>query len=228
MNRRLLLLLLASSCADPVAGGADAGVVSQMPGDAAATADVAMVTPPEDASLADAPAAPDSQAQDTGFVFNFDLLIRRSDAHDDPDSADYIPTAPTILPPGSATPERIAECHACEERNRGGLCNKDMGCDGLTGEDLVLCQNLRTCLRANPVCNTLNPVYCYCGNHFEDDCATTPDGPCLNEVLAAAKTTNVSQALTRFWNSIFPSGRATQVSACHLRACRKECLGLQL
>jgi hypothetical protein len=46
-------------------------------------------------------------------------------------------------------------------------------------------------------------------------------------VSGAAKTINVSQALTRFWNSNLPSARATQVSACHIRACRKECLGLQ-
>jgi len=73
------------------------------------------------------------------------------------------PTEPTILPETQKTPERIAACHACEEKNRGGTCLKNMGCDGLNGEDKALCENLRSCLRAHPECNTVNPVYCYCG-----------------------------------------------------------------
>jgi hypothetical protein len=236
MCRRLLLFLLVGACADATSGGADAHLVPEMPVDAAVVpADVAAIDAPADAATGgldaegDAPVLPpDSASARDGFVFNFDVLRRVDGDHDDPASPDYLPTEPTILPPGSATPERIAECHACEERNRGGLCNQNMGCDGLTGEDLSLCQNLRACLRANPVCNTLNPVYCYCGNHIYADCSTMADGPCLDEALAAAKTTNVSQALTRFWNSNLPSGHASQVSACHIRACRKECLGLQL
>jgi hypothetical protein len=105
---------------------------------------------------------------------------------------------------------------------------KNMGCDGLTGEDKALCENLRSCLRAHPECNTVNPVYCYCGESQGMKCVTEPKGPCAQEAIAAAKTTDLANVSRRFWRPDFPSGRATQVSACHIRACKDECVGLQL
>jgi hypothetical protein len=138
------------------------------------------------------------------------------------------PTEPTILPPSAATPERVAACHACEDKNRGGLCVKNMGCDGLTGEDRVLCDNLRSCLRAHAECNTTNPAFCFCGEAKGLECITAPKGPCVKEAIAATKTDDMMKASERFFRPEFPSGRASQVSACHIRACKDECLGLQL
>jgi hypothetical protein len=141
---------------------------------------------------------------------------------------DRRPTEATIVPPAAVTPEKVAACHACEEKNRGGLCVKDMGCDGLTGDDRTLCENLRSCLRAHPECNTTNPALCYCGEAKGLDCVKTPKGPCAQEALAATKTNDLLQSAERYFRPEFPSGRATQVSACHLRACKDECVGLQL
>jgi hypothetical protein len=138
------------------------------------------------------------------------------------------PSRPTIVPETEKSPEKIAACHACEEKNRGGVCLENMGCDGLAGEDKALCENLRSCLRAHPECNTVNPVYCYCGESQGMKCVTEPKGPCAQEAIAAAKTTDLASVSRRFWRPDFPSGRATQVSACHLRACKDECVGLQL
>jgi len=138
------------------------------------------------------------------------------------------PTEPTVLPPAAATPERVAACRACEEKNRGGKCVKNMGCDGLEGEDRILCDNLRTCLRKHPGCNTTNPALCYCGDAKGLECVKTPRGPCAQEALAATKTTDMLKSAERYFRPEFPSGRATQVSACHLRACKEECVGLQL
>ena len=138
------------------------------------------------------------------------------------------PTEPTVLPDTARTPERVAACHACEEKNRGGTCLQNMGCSGLSGEDKTLCENLRSCLRAHPECNTVNPVNCYCGESKGIKCVTDPQGPCAQEAIAAAKTTDLPNVSRRFWRPDFPSGRATQVSACHIRACKDECLGLQL
>jgi hypothetical protein len=138
------------------------------------------------------------------------------------------PAEPTVLPPEAATPDKVAACRACEEKNRGGLCVKNMGCDGLTGEDKVLCDNLRSCLRAHPECNTTNPALCYCGEAKGLECVKTPKGPCAQEALAATKTSDLLKSAERYFRPEFPSGRATQVSACHIRACRQECVGLQL
>jgi hypothetical protein len=135
---------------------------------------------------------------------------------------------PTILTQDAVTPERVAACHACEDKHRGGLCIKNMGCDGLNGEDRVLCDSLRSCLRAHPECNTTNPAFCYCGEAEGIKCLSTPKGPCAKEAIAAAKTEDMMKASERFYRPEFPSGRATQVSACHIRACKDECLGLQL
>ena len=138
------------------------------------------------------------------------------------------PAEPTVVPPEAVTPDRVAACRACEEKNRGGLCVKSMGCDGLQGEDKTLCENLRSCLRAHPACNTTNPALCYCGDAKGLECVKTPKGPCAQEALAATKTTDMLKSAERYFRPEFPSGRATQVSACHIRACKEECVGLQL
>ena len=138
------------------------------------------------------------------------------------------PAEPTVVPPEAVTPAKVAACRACEEKNRGGLCVKNMGCQGLTGEDLTLCENLRSCLRAHPECNTTNPAICYCGDAKGLECTKTPKGPCAQEAVAATKTTDMLKSAERYFRPEFPSGRATQVSACHIRACKDECVGLQL
>jgi hypothetical protein len=225
---------LAPAPLSPINSGADAEdpIVDEVPGDTGVrgspddtAADVPGTSEPD--AAADVPGT--SEPVDAIRVFDFDALFSPlPDPFDDPDSPFYRPTAPTALPPGSATPERVAECHACEERNRGGLCVKNMGCDGLEGQDLLLCRSLRSCLRANPLCNTVDPALCYCGNHFNIDCLSDPIGPCMQEGVRATKTTDLYEAAVRYYRPEYPSGRASQVSACDIRACRKECLGLQL
>jgi len=138
------------------------------------------------------------------------------------------PTEPTVVPPEAVTPGKVAACRACEEKNRGGLCAKNMGCSGLQGDDLTLCENLRSCLRAHPACNTTNPALCYCGDAKGLECVKNPKGPCAQEALAATKTTDLLESAERYFRPEFPSGRASQVSACHIRACKDECVGLQL
>jgi hypothetical protein len=98
-----------------------------------------------------------------------------------------------------------------------------MGCDGLAGEDRNLCDRLLACLMAHPDCYQKNPVFCYCGPAQGLACVREPKGPCLEEALAATKTTDLTEAARRFFIPEFPSGRATQVPACHLRACQEEC-----
>jgi hypothetical protein len=98
-----------------------------------------------------------------------------------------------------------------------------MGCQGLAGEDRKLCEDLLTCLRAHPECYTKNPALCYCGSAQGMECVNAPKGPCIAQALAATKTTDMTESARRFFIPAFPSGRASQVAACDVRACKQEC-----
>jgi hypothetical protein len=134
------------------------------------------------------------------------------------------PANPTLL----AVADRHPSCRACEDQNRGGLCFKDMGCQGLTDPDKGLCEKLLRCLDQHPECSAKNPALCYCGTAQGMECLRAPNGPCRHEALAAAKTSDLMEGAKRFFVPAFPSGRASQVAACHVRACRDECLGVEL
>jgi hypothetical protein len=140
---------------------------------------------------------------------------------------------PTALqreaPPAEAqSADKVVSCRECQEKNRGGLCQRDMGCDGLSGEDRTLCENLLSCLKAHPDCYMNNPVHCYCGTATGLDCVKHPQGECVKEAQAATKTTDLTQAAVRFYRPDFPSGRATQVAACNMRACKDACAEARL
>jgi hypothetical protein len=122
--------------------------------------------------------------------------------------------------PAKADP---AVCQACEEKNRGGACEKEMGCENLSGEDKTLCENLLSCLRKHPSCHGTDPALCYCGSAQGVECAQAPKGPCIEEALAAAKTSDPTEGGIRFYKLEYPSGRASQVIACDLTACKDHC-----
>ena len=129
-------------------------------------------------------------------------------------------------PAGEAPANAQLTCQACEEKNRGGTCLPNMGCEGLAEGDKTLCENLLSCLRAHPECRTKNPNLCYCGSAQGIACVTAPKGECLEEALAAAKTTNPTEGGIRFFRPDFPSGRASQVVVCDIKACREPCAQL--
>jgi hypothetical protein len=133
------------------------------------------------------------------------------------------PNEPAPAVQADAQGEAVKVCHSCEEENRGGKCLKNMGCEGLPAEDKILCENLLTCLRAHPECRTTNPNLCYCGSAQGIECVTAPKGDCLEEAMAAAKTTNPTEAGIRFFRPDFPSGRASQVVVCDIKACKQPC-----
>jgi hypothetical protein len=138
------------------------------------------------------------------------------------------PIASAARPAAPAVASGAASCRACEDQNRGGLCVKEMGCQGLSGPDRRLCDDLLRCLDQHPECRAKDPTLCYCGTAKGMACLRAPNGPCLNQALAAAKTSDLMESARRFYVPSFPSGRAAQVAACHLRACRDQCLGVEL
>ena len=130
---------------------------------------------------------------------------------------------PAVGGEGASPGEAAASCHSCEEKNRGGTCVKEMGCDTLGGEDRTLCENLVKCLRAHPTCRSEDPFVCYCGPAEGIECTQAPKGECLQEIFAAAKTTDPTEAGVRFYKWDFPVGRASQLIACDINVCKDHC-----
>ena len=129
----------------------------------------------------------------------------------------------------AVTPEKVAACKACEEKNRGGLCVKNMGCDDLHGEDKTLCENLRKLPARPPRVQHHQPRPVLLRRRQGPGVRRSPRGP-LRAGGAGRHQDHATccKSAERYFRPEFPSGRATQVSACHIRACKEECVGLQL
>ena len=68
-------------------------------------------------------------------------------------------------------------------------------------------------------CWTDDPAKCLCGTAVDTACLTGANGVCMAEVFAATKATNGTDAGTRFYDTAFPSGFATQAIACDFGFC---------
>lgn len=113
-------------------------------------------------------------------------------------------------------------CLICRETRRGqpqpAGCNALMGCENLADMgDKALCNSLRGCMYANPTCWASNPQTCYCGTAVGLECNSAPNGVCMTQTVAAAKVApnDFTNAGTRFFNTAFPSGHATQEIVCN-------------
>ena len=120
------------------------------------------------------------------------------------------------------------------------------GCDLITDpNDKVLCQNLYACLIAPTHLGNAafpgsclgpfgDPLGCWCGSNGLT-CATAnsgagqANGPCLQQVLAAAKTTDAATINNNFVlptandGTPLPLGRATNLVICRGSFCISEC-----
>ncbi len=124
----------------------------------------------------------------------------------------------------SSTCKVESACFQCEETNRGGTCQQDMGCENLTGADKTLCLGMLNCMIANPTCWATNPNKCLCGTATGTTCATAPNGVCKDQAAAAAKTvtagvTDWTATGLRFFSLTYPVGHATTQITCDIAAC---------
>ena len=105
------------------------------------------------------------------------------------------------------------------------------GCDGIADiGDKALCEAAYACF-VDPENNCVNqgdPLKCWCGSH-PTTCVTsnTPgtqaDGPCLQQVFAAAKSTDAATIKQLFVNPSVPLGRAVNLTSCRGTFCNVEC-----
>jgi hypothetical protein len=126
------------------------------------------------------------------------------------------------------TPCLNAPCDACTNENCTPATD---GCNRfIDPAERKLCEDLYACITdpANHCTNQGDPVKCWCGTN-PTTClgnATGPkaaNGPCLQQVLAAGKTTDPGVIRARFVDAIFPIGAAIRLSSCRGSFCSKEC-----
>jgi len=114
-----------------------------------------------------------------------------------------------------------------------------MGCDLLTDPaDKVLCENLYACLVAPTHPGTVlpgfcegtggDPLPCWCGTNAltcvtSNAPPTQANGPCLQQVFAAAKTTDAATINSRFIDPTFPLGAAANLAICRGTFCAPAC-----
>ena len=133
-----------------------------------------------------------------------------------------------------------SHCHGadCEQCTTDNCFPATDGCDQIADPtDKQLCENLYTCLAAptHPgttvpgTCTTQgDPLQCWCGTN-PTTCVTsnTPptqaNGPCLQQIFAAAKSTDAATIKLRFIDPNFPLGRAVNLTSCRGSFCSVEC-----
>jgi hypothetical protein len=133
--------------------------------------------------------------------------------------------APKVCPvdqvcsePAGCAPTACGQCRQ-ENIDNGNCDGTKMGCDKLADPtDRALCETLLTCMRTTN-CWLEDPSKCLCGTAQDTACLTGANGVCKDEVFAATKAANGTDAGTRFYDNAFPSGFATQLIACEFGFC---------
>ena len=78
------------------------------------------------------------------------------------------------------------------------------------------CTELQACVRTSGCFDT----ECYCGDSFA---CFPPNGPCLDEVAAAAETTNMLDIEARQTDTNYATGRSSAIDTCLAVQCVSEC-----
>jgi hypothetical protein len=122
--------------------------------------------------------------------------------------------------PDSGPTMQSEACLTCTQKgidDNVASCTRTIGCVGPASADKTLCEKLRDCMVATQ-CWTTNPNACYCGTSTGFACTSDPNGVCLTEALAAAKTSDRTTGGIRFFDTTFPSGQAAQLFVCQIKA----------
>jgi hypothetical protein len=145
-------------------------------------------------------------------------------------------TPPPVVPaprerqPDSSPTHRFGpKCEGCTKENCTPTTD---GCDELAdATDRKLCEELYACFTdpANVSCVIAgDPTRCWCGTHLvscvtDDDGPKRANGPCVNQVLAAARSEVADTIWKRFLDPSFPVGRAVRLTTCRGAFCPAEC-----
>jgi len=140
-------------------------------------------------------------------------------------------STPPAPDPAAEKPTHAAGpvCDKCTTEN----CNPgtDDGCDSIADAgDRKLCEDLYACI-SDPRNNCVidgDPVRCWCGTNVltclsHSSGPGQANGPCLQQIFAAAKSTDADVIYHQFLNADLPLGRATRLSVCRGAFCKSNC-----
>ncbi len=113
-------------------------------------------------------------------------------------------------------------------KSADGCYNCIVGSEGdgalKSDSDRQLCADLYVCLRDNKCVRGGDPSPCWCGT-AKGGCADGSDpanGPCLRQVIAAAKSNDPGTINIRFIDPTYPVGCAVNLAACRSNFCGKN------
>ncbi|HTU62257.1 MAG TPA: hypothetical protein VMF89_27550, partial [Polyangiales bacterium] len=103
-------------------------------------------------------------------------------------------------------------CESCEQ--------EVIACRGASNADEAKqCRDVISCATAN---RCIGP-YCYCTAGSSGCTSGTPDGPCSEQVEAAAHSDKRDEVLARFNDTAYPLGRVMRVTTCWVNSCASSC-----
>jgi hypothetical protein len=136
--------------------------------------------------------------------------------------------APRVVESSVPTHAAGPKCESCSVEN---CVRATDGCDRIVDvADRKLCEELYECF-ADPAHNCVNqgdPVRCWCGTH-PTTCLTDTtgpnraNGPCLEKILAGAKSSDPQTIRARFVDPDFPLGSAVNLTLCRGSWCSDAC-----
>jgi hypothetical protein len=121
-----------------------------------------------------------------------------------------------------------ADCAGCTTDNCSLTPSPDGtdGCCGLaSAADQLLCEAAVACFSTGGCTVSGDPTRCFCGDHIPT-CYTIPgaaNGPCVSQVVAAAKSMTLATIRSVFTSSVSPLGRAVNLLSCRGATCPAEC-----
>ena len=133
--------------------------------------------------------------------------------------------------PVETLPPSHCDTFSCESCTADNCIPYTDGCDLIADPtDRQLCENAYRCF-TNPANNCTSqgdPLSCWCGSNgatclTDNAPPTQANGPCLQQIFAAAKTTDAPTIRQRFVDPDYPLGRASNLVLCRGSFCAAEC-----
>ena len=120
---------------------------------------------------------------------------------------------------------------ACEKCTSENCAAGDDGCDPIADPtDRKLCEELYACFSDSHLNCSIkgDPIRCWCGTNMltcysEASGPGAANGPCVKQVLAAAKTNEADTIFHQFLNVDLPLGRAARLNVCRGYFCSNDC-----
>src|SRR6266700_2092804 len=139
------------------------------------------------------------------------------------------PAPPAGAAPSGPPPTHSAgpECESCTTENC--IAGTDDGCDSIPDPgDRKLCEAAYACFARSGCVHDGDSIQCWCGSNpttcvTDNEGPTRANGPCVNEIFAAAKTTEADAIFRNYVSVDLPLGKATRLTLCRGHYCSPNC-----